>query len=322
MAECSDQNIKNPQPEEEEEYAAVVGKHLSMLCLDNSSSSSSFKSPNSSPKPRRTLKRRSPSQSPPISQPNPKKEKLDLPPNPLLRRCSSERFNPTSPPPPPPFYSFNSHHNQLQCPNAASPASASTDKASGAAAVSAYASTLRRSVSNPKPSSCSPALKTISRQSSSSSSGDEDDDDDATPNSKRLRRIKDRVREMSLWFQQVMRENEDDEEEEEEEVEREPPQEQHHQQNGDTTELQVGSDINFAESVSVERMGDGLVIHFRCHCGVPYQFLLAGGNCYYKLMAFSHSRETLRGGGGLKLKWHWYNIIHFAKQKSCALRIK
>ncbi|CAL8097735.1 unnamed protein product [Prunus armeniaca] len=284
MAECSDQNIKNPQPEEEEEYAAVVGKHLSMLCLDNSSSSSSFKSPNSSPKPRRTLKRRSPSQSPPISQPNPKKEKLDLPPNPLLRRCSSERFNPTSPPPPPPFYSFNSHHNQLQCPNAASPASASTDKASGAAAVSAYASTLRRSVSNPKPSSCSPALKTISRQSSSSSSGDEDDDDDATPNSKRLRRIKDRVREMSLWFQQVMRENEDDEEEEEEEVEREPPQEQHHQQNGDTTELQVGSDINFAESVSVERMGDGLVIHFRCHCGVPYQFLLAGGNCYYKLM--------------------------------------
>ncbi|KAH0990891.1 hypothetical protein GBA52_002374 [Prunus armeniaca] len=284
MAECSDQNIKNPQPEEEEEeeYAAVVGKHLSMLCLDNSSSSC-FKSPNSSPKPRRTLKRRSPSQSPPISQPNPKKEKLDLPPNPLLRRCSSERFNPTSPPPPPPpFYSFNSHHNQLQCPNAASPASASTDKASGAAALSAYASTLRRSVSNPKPSSCSPALKTISRQSSSSSSGDEEDDDDATPNSKRLRRIKDRVKEMSLWFQQVMRENEDDEEEEEEEVEREPPQEQHHQQNGDTTE--VGSDINFAESVSVERMGDGLVIHFRCHCGVPYQFLLAGGNCYYKLM--------------------------------------
>ncbi|CAL8995241.1 unnamed protein product [Prunus brigantina] len=284
MAECSDQNIKNPQPEEEEEYAAVVSKHLSMLCLDNSSSRSSFKSPNSSPKPRRTLKRRSPSQSPPISQPNPKKEKLDLPPNPLLRRCSSERFDPTSPPPSPPFYSFNSHHNQQQCPNAASPASASTDKASGAAALSAYASTLRRSVSNPKPSSCSPALKTISRQSSSSSSGDEDDDDDATPNSKRLRRIKDRVREMSLWFQQVMRENEDDEEEEEEEVELEPPQEQHHQQNGDTTELQVNSDINFAESVSVERMGDGLVIHFRCHCGVPYQFLLAGGNCYYKLM--------------------------------------
>lgn len=54
----------------------------------------------------------------------------------------------------------------------------------------------------------------------------------------RLRRIKDRVREMSLWFQQVMRENEDDEEEEEEEeVELEPPQEQHHQQNGDTTEV-------------------------------------------------------------------------------------
>ncbi|XP_020412670.1 putative protein TPRXL [Prunus persica] len=284
MAECSYQNIKNPQPEpedEEEEYTAVVGKHLSMLRLDNSSSSSSsFKSPNSSPKPRRTLKRRSPSQSPPTSQPNPKKEKLDLPPDPLLRRCSSERFNPTSPPPPP-FYSFNSHHNQLQCPNAASPASASTDKASGAAALSSYASTLRRSVSNPKPSSCSPALKTFSRQSSSSS-GDEDDNDDATPNSKRLRRIKYRVREMSLWFQQVMLENEDDDEEEEEELELEPPQEQHHQQNGDTTE--VDSDINFAESVSVERMGDGLVIHFRCHCGVPYQFLLAGGNCYYKLM--------------------------------------
>lgn len=53
----------------------------------------------------------------------------------------------------------------------------------------------------------------------------------------RLRRIKYRVREMSLWFQQVMLENEDDDEEEEEELELEPPQEQHHQQNGDTTEV-------------------------------------------------------------------------------------
>ncbi|KAB2635825.1 hypothetical protein D8674_026359 [Pyrus ussuriensis x Pyrus communis] len=29
---------------------------------------------------------------------------------------------------------------------------------------------------------------------------------------------------------------------------------------------------------------DCLVIHFRCHCDKAYQFLLSGGNCYYKLM--------------------------------------
>ncbi|KAB2604337.1 inverted formin-2-like [Pyrus ussuriensis x Pyrus communis] len=99
MADCTGEREKEGYSVEE---TAAVRNRLSGLHLD----SSSFKSSSAAdPKnPVKTLKRRSPTQSPPLSQPNPKKEKLSHPPHPpspLLRRCISDTFcfNPTPPPP-------------------------------------------------------------------------------------------------------------------------------------------------------------------------------------------------------------------------------
>lgn len=39
-----------------------------------------------------------------------------------------------------------------------------------------------------------------------------------------------------------------------------------------------------SESVWVEKAGEGLVIHFKCPCKKGYEILLAGNNCYYKLI--------------------------------------
>ncbi|CAN6677503.1 unnamed protein product [Malus baccata var. baccata] len=159
--------------------------------------------------------------------------------------------------------------------------------------------TLQRSVSDLNPS---PA-KTSSRSSTSSQDFHFSTDID-TPNSKRLQRMKGRLREMSLWCQQLMREedlmeeDEDHEEqaaeenkEEEEEAEEEQVQtvdatDQDFHDNATATaeNLQDDGGKEFAESVSVEKKDDCLVIHFRCHCDKAYQFLLSGGDCYYKLM--------------------------------------
>ncbi|KAK9287643.1 hypothetical protein L1049_016080 [Liquidambar formosana] len=38
------------------------------------------------------------------------------------------------------------------------------------------------------------------------------------------------------------------------------------------------------EEVSVERVKEGLSIHFLCPCGKGYQVFLSGRDCYYKLM--------------------------------------
>ncbi|KAM4127498.1 hypothetical protein ACJW30_02G094700 [Castanea mollissima] len=134
--------------------------------------------------------------------------------------------------------------------------------------------TLRRSVSDPNPS---PA-KTYSR---SSSSGDVSVDltKEDTPNSnsnsnskKRLRRMKDCMREMSKWCEEVMREQEDPEEEEQEDTNVHA-----------VTKNNSAQDLE--ESVFVERVGEeGLTVHFKCPCGKGYQILLSGRNCYYKLM--------------------------------------
>ncbi|XP_068331919.1 uncharacterized protein [Pyrus communis] len=114
------------------------------------------------------------------------------------------------------------------------------------------------------------------------------------PDSKRLRRMKDGLREMSLWCQQLMREEdlmEEDEDCEEQAVEEElvqivddTDQDFHDNATATAENLQDDGGKDFAESVSVEKKDDCLVIHFRCHCDKAYQFLLSGGDCYYKLM--------------------------------------
>ncbi|PRQ41028.1 hypothetical protein RchiOBHm_Chr4g0442521 [Rosa chinensis] len=101
---------------------------------------------------------------------------------------------------------------------------------------------------------------------------------------------------MTLWFEQVMLEDDDDEEEKVPEIQQEQEEEEQIINSTEPTDDHVQGLENtavtkedcdqkrFEESVSVEKVGECIVIHFSCHCGVPYQFLLAGGNCYYKLM--------------------------------------
>ncbi|KAM5566933.1 proline-rich receptor-like protein kinase PERK9 [Rosa sericea] len=285
------------QPSSHLDFA--VNNHFSMLRLDSSSK------PHSSA----ALKRPSP---PSSHQPNPKKEKLSPPPlfpgfskitplpplpkshsgrtrtrNPLLRRCISDPFTPPrldslSAPPVP-----NSIHSPD---NDVVPSSAVTAITSPPSVISTRPPprpTHHRTVSDP---TSSPAAKSASRASSSSGDGDDD-----TPNTKRrLKRIKDRFKEMTLWFEQVMLEDDDDEEkvpeiqqeqEEEEQIINTEPSDDHVQGLENTAVTKEDCDQKrFEESVSVEKVGECIVIHFSCHCGVPYQFLLAGGNCYYKLM--------------------------------------
>ncbi|KAG9159040.1 hypothetical protein Leryth_018587 [Lithospermum erythrorhizon] len=45
----------------------------------------------------------------------------------------------------------------------------------------------------------------------------------------------------------------------------------------------VNVDNNGEEAVSVEKKGDSLVVHFNCPCGIDYEILLSGNNCYYRL---------------------------------------
>ncbi|XP_047950604.1 mucin-7-like [Salvia hispanica] len=82
------------------------------------------------------------------------------------------------------------------------------------------------------------------------------------PTAKRLRRMKERLREMREWWNQVA--TEDDDEEECEEETQNPSQ----------------------EAVFVEKSGECLVLHFKCPCGDGYQVLLSGNNLYYKLTNF------------------------------------
>uniref|UniRef100_A0A9I9CH16 Uncharacterized protein n=1 Tax=Cucumis melo TaxID=3656 RepID=A0A9I9CH16_CUCME len=90
----------------------------------------------------------------------------------------------------------------------------------------------------------------------------------------RLRRIKDRLKEMNKWWNEVMSEEEkhddemetkkrDNEEEEEEEEEKEKDDE---------------------ETVGVERVGDSMTLKLKCSCGKRFEILLSGRNCFYKLL--------------------------------------
>ncbi|KAE8651441.1 histone H3.v1 [Cucumis sativus] len=120
---------------------------------------------------------------------------------------------------------------------------------------------LRRTVSDPNPAPEKTSDSPIKIQKDS-------------PESKRLKRIKDRLKEMNHWWNEVMSEEEehndekeikkrDDEEEEEEEEEEEKDDE---------------------ETVGVERVGDSMTLKLKCSCGKRFDILLSGRNCFYKLL--------------------------------------
>ncbi|KAA8520565.1 hypothetical protein F0562_014821 [Nyssa sinensis] len=89
-----------------------------------------------------------------------------------------------------------------------------------------------------------------------------------SPDSKRLKRMKARVREMTQWWDEVLREDEDDG----------VPEDNNNNTQKDDSETET------EEAVSVERTAECLIIHFKCPCNKGYQILLSGKNCYYKLM--------------------------------------
>ncbi|KAK0589454.1 hypothetical protein LWI29_014556 [Acer saccharum] len=178
---------------------------------------------------------------------------------PLLRRCSSVPPNvvtntatqvlldpPQSPPP--------------QNVDIARPETPLSTVRASAAKLPPRAPTLMRSVSDPNPS----PSKTFSN-SCGTMGGYE------SPNDKRLRRMRDCIRKMNKWWDEILPEEED----------AGTALINNNNNNGATME---NSEADIEESVSVERAGECLIIHFKCPCGKGYQILLSGRNCYYKLM--------------------------------------
>ncbi|KAL5791706.1 hypothetical protein ACOSP7_000300 [Xanthoceras sorbifolium] len=182
---------------------------------------------------------------------------------PLLRRCCSD---PNSPP----IAVANTAPQVLADPPQSPPQNAEISRPetplsavrASAAKLPPRAPPLRRSVSDPSPS----PSKTFS--SSCGTMGAYE-----SPNDKRLRRMRDCIREMNTWWDEIL------------------PEEEgggtamitnnSGNNNGATME---NSEVDIEESVSVERSGGCLIIHFKCPCGKGYQILLSGRNCYYKLM--------------------------------------
>ncbi|KAL6526633.1 hypothetical protein OROGR_015723 [Orobanche gracilis] len=100
-----------------------------------------------------------------------------------------------------------------------------------------------------------------------------------SPSTKRLRRMKERLSEMSQWWNQVVREGEEEDHESENYFVHKI-----HKHLQEEPENETGNSSQ--EAVWVEKNGESLVIHFKCPCGAVYQILLSGNNCYYKLTNF------------------------------------
>lgn len=89
--------------------------------------------------------------------------------------------------------------------------------------------------------------------------------------------MKDRMREMSKWCDQVITEVDEEDEGED------------HLASDEVlnNEAPKGDDCDCSETeeaLSVEKNGECLIIHMKCPCSRAYQLLLSGNNCYYKLM--------------------------------------
>ncbi|KAG6394868.1 hypothetical protein SASPL_145458 [Salvia splendens] len=124
----------------------------------------------------------------------------------------------------------------------------------------------------------------------------------------RLKRMKERLKVMSEWWNQVASED-GDEENLESENDNDPklcfvfdtalssvnsvfgPCEMDLGIGGVTLqeECEGEAEIPSQEAVFVEKSGESLVLHFKCPCGDGYQILLSGNNCYYKLTNFRNN---------------------------------
>ncbi|KAK2416308.1 hypothetical protein QL285_038709 [Trifolium repens] len=101
--------------------------------------------------------------------------------------------------------------------------------------------------------------------------------EEIAPDSMRLRRMRDRLREMKQWWDEVMKEEEEGEEAEEEEYIPVAA------ENGKIpSQDELGGD--YEEAVSVEWAEKCVSLTFRCPCGKGYEVLISANNCYYKLL--------------------------------------
>ncbi|KAF2314076.1 hypothetical protein GH714_021984 [Hevea brasiliensis] len=118
---------------------------------------------------------------------------------------------------------------------------------------------LRRTVSDPSPN------KSISRSSNC---------DDSTvyenPHYKWLRKMRDCMKEMNQWCDELIPDGVIGVEEEEKCT-----------QGNTANATKTGSVIEYEEAVCAERTGECLVVHFKCPCSKGYQILLYGRDCYY-----------------------------------------
>ncbi|KAF5752434.1 Glycerol kinase [Tripterygium wilfordii] len=119
---------------------------------------------------------------------------------------------------------------------------------------------LQRSVSDSMPSTA----KTFSRSSNSNEMGLEH-----SPNSKRLKRMKEGLKEMKMWWEELLNAAEEAADADE---------------NSHILASQADSLAEFEEAVNVERTGECLLVNFKCPCGKGYQILLSSKSSYYKLI--------------------------------------
>ncbi|KAJ7980284.1 flocculation protein FLO11-like [Quillaja saponaria] len=190
---------------------------------------------------------------------------------PVLRRCVSDPYNPvtqcqnSSSGLDSLVISPQSPENVKACINPVTPPSVKSF--SSASSLPPLPPTLRRSVSDLTPS----PSKTLSCSASSAEVG-VDLTKEETSNLKRLRRMKESLREMRHWWDEAMRD-----ELEEEEEQRGP-------EFNDDVKKEDKEEDYLEESVTVERAKECLIINFKCPCYKGYQILLTGTKCYYKLI--------------------------------------
>ncbi|CAJ2668886.1 unnamed protein product [Trifolium pratense] len=107
--------------------------------------------------------------------------------------------------------------------------------------------------------------------------------EDNTPDSKKLKRMKDRLREMKQWWDDVMKEEEEEEGIQEEQQEQEEKvQSPVAEDDKDKSQDEFGEDIE--EAVSVEWAEKCLSLTFKCPCGKGNEVLISENKCYCKLV--------------------------------------
>ncbi|CAI9112270.1 OLC1v1012690C1 [Oldenlandia corymbosa var. corymbosa] len=114
-----------------------------------------------------------------------------------------------------------------------------------------------------------------------------------SPDAKSFRRMKDRMREMRKWWDEVITEGEEEDASGSDNDDNHSPSNDDCEASQGTTEK--GSENEEAthdqEAVWVERKGEVLILHFKCPCSKSYQILPSENNCYLQALLFLISKS-------------------------------